>query len=167
MNRSAIVLSLALTGACQSILAQPVPKIRVAEVITRVENGVDEFRNYLERRGENARDRASTAPARTRRGQSTANTEARRAQATDSKDELKDDLDELNRSTNRLRRKFDATDTWLETKVQAERVIDDGRKINQRVARGNYGSEVARLWAALRTQMNELARFYSIAPLGL
>jgi hypothetical protein len=165
MNRMIMALSLGLTG--QLLLAQPIPKVRVAEVITRVENGVDEFRNYLERRGENARDRASSAPARTRRGQSTANTQARKEQASDSKDELKDDLDDLNRSTNRLRRKFDATDTWMETKVQVERVIDDGRKINQRVARGSYGSEVARLWAALRTQLNDLARIYSVAPLGL
>ena len=31
---------------------------------------------------------------------------------------------------NRLRRKFDATDTWIETKSEVEHMMDDGRKIN-------------------------------------
>ena len=40
----------------------------------------------------------------------------------------------------------DATDSWIETKANVDQVLDDGRKINQAVARGNYGSDVARLW---------------------
>lgn len=169
MRNSVILLSPVLLGfACQPSSAQPIAKAHVADVIRKVENGVDEFRNYLERRGENAQDRGSTSQSgtRTRRGDASTR-EARKAQASQTKDELNDELDELNRSTNRLRRKFDPTDNWLETKVQAERVIDDGRKINQRVTRGNYGNEVARLWGVLRTQLNELARVYSITPLGV
>jgi hypothetical protein len=73
----------------------------------------------------------------------------------------------MNRSTNRLRRKFDATDTWIETKVQVQQVLDDARRINQAVARGNYGSEVARLWAALRTGVNDLARAYGLQPFAV
>ena len=41
--------------------AQPMAKAQVANLITKVENGVDEFRNYLEKRGENASDAKSTA----------------------------------------------------------------------------------------------------------
>jgi len=48
-----------------------------------------------------------------------------------------------------------------------ERVLDDGRKINQIVARGAYGTEAARLWSVLRTGMNDLARVYGVAPLDL
>src|SRR5262249_57134497 len=76
-------------------------------------------------------------------------------------------LGDLNRSTNRLRRKFDATDKWIETKSQVESVVDDARKINQGVARGNYGAEAARLWAALRTGINDLARAYGVQPLAI
>ena len=43
--------------------AQPMTKALVADRIVKVENGVDEFRNYLERRGDNATTAASTAPA--------------------------------------------------------------------------------------------------------
>ena len=164
------------------IAAQTMTKGLVAEKILRVEDGVDEFRDYLERRGDNARDanstaqqsgRASTAQqsgrASGRRG--TANTDsrirkARKATAQSGKDELDDALGDLNSSTNRLRRKFDATDKWMETKAQVERVVDDGRRINQVVTRGKYGSDVARLWAALRNNINDLARAYNVAPLG-
>ena len=55
----------------------------------------------------------------------------------------------------------------METKVEVERVVDDGRKINQVIARSNYGGESARLWAALRTGINDLARAYGVPPLGV
>ena len=132
------------------------------------ENGVDEFRNYVERKGDNARE-ASASPEgqsrRAKRGQQAS--ESQKAAARDKKDDLDDALGDINRSTNRLRRKFDATDTWMETKVEVQRVMDDGRKINQVVARGKYGAEAARLWAVLRGGMNDLARAYGIPPLGV
>jgi hypothetical protein len=148
--------------------AQPSMKAQVANLIVKVENGVDEFRNYLERRGESARNAAATPQAqsrRARRGQQA--TEAQKSTARAKKDELDDALGDLNRSTNRLRRKFDATDTWMETKAQVQRVVDDGRRINQAVTRGNYGSEAARLWAVLRTGINDLALAYGVTPLGI
>jgi hypothetical protein len=142
------------------------PKTQVANLIARVENGVDEFRNYLEKRGENARDANSTAQSSGRRkGQGA--TESQKARAKDKKDALDDALGDLNRSTNRLRRKFDATDKWIETKGEVESVVEDGRKINQVVARGNYGAEAAKLWAALRTGINDLARAYGVQPLAI
>jgi hypothetical protein len=151
------------------IVAQTMTKAVVADKIRRVEDGVDEFRDYLERRGNNAREASSTAQqggrASNRRGP--ANTDARRTTTQAGKDELDDALGDLNSSTNRLRRKFDATEKWIETKAQVERVVDDGRKINQVVARGKYGSDVARLWAALRNNINDLARAYNVAPLGV
>lgn len=162
-------IAIVLIAAAAASSGQALPKGAIAEKIRRVEDSVDEFKNYLERRGENARNTANTAQqsGRTPRRTAKANPEARQEAAKRGKDELDDALGELNSSTNRLRRKFDATDTWMETKPQVERVVDDGRRINQAVARGNYGSEVARLWAALRTQINDLARAYNVAPLGM
>src|SRR6476620_3671337 len=85
--------------------AQPMAKAQVANLITRVENGVDEFRNYLEKRGENASDAKSTAQSSGRRkGQGA--TENQKAKANTKKDALDDALGDLNRSTNKLRRKF-------------------------------------------------------------
>jgi hypothetical protein len=162
-----LLFTLALVGLeASKAEAQMMPKAQVANLIAKVENGVDEFRNYLERKGENARNTASTAQAQGRKAKRTAS-EGQKANANAKKDELDDALGDLNRSTNRLRRKFDPTDKWMETKPQVENMLDDGRRINQAVTRGNYGSDVARLWATLRTAMNELARAYGCAPLGL
>lgn len=160
----ALVLTINAVVARQAI-AQPMPKAQVANLISRVENGVDEFRNYLEKRGENARDANSAAQSSGRRRQGASDNQKAKANA--KKDALDDALGDLNRSTNRLRRKFDATDKWIETKSQVETVVEDGRKINQVVARGSYGAEAARLWAALRTGINDLARAYGVQPLAI
>jgi hypothetical protein len=146
--------------------AQLLAKGQVANLISKVENGVDDFRDYLKRRGENA-DTASSAPAQSRRTRRGAATEPQKASAEARKDDLDDALGDLNRSTNRLRRKFDATDTWMETKIQVDQVLDDARKINQVVARGKYGTEVARLWGALRSRINDLARAYGLQPMAI
>jgi hypothetical protein len=138
-------------------------KPQVANLIAKVEHGTDQFRDYLKKRAGNVGN-AAAQTTKTRRKTSTgsrqANTEAR-------KDELEDALDGLNQSTNRLRRKFDATDTWMQTKAQVEQVMDDGRKINQALTRGNYGTEAARLWGALRSGINDLARAYGLTPMAL
>src|SRR5262245_56183481 len=147
-------------------------KTVVADHIRKVEDGVDEFRKYLEKRGEDAQNRSQTAQSsgtKTRRGRwaSEGNTEAKKDQARRTKDELDDALGDLNRSTNRLRRKFDPSSKYMETKVQMENVMEDGRKINQIMVRGKYGTQAERLWGVLRSAINDLARCYGIAPMGV
>jgi hypothetical protein len=163
------VAAVVLLAGCtaRAAAAQPLTKPQVANLITKVENGVDEFRDYLKRRGDNARNTTSTAQAQGRRAQRGSATASQKANAEARKDELDDALGNLNRSTNRLRRKFDGTDKWLETKVQVEQVLDDARKINPIVARGNYGAEAARIWGVLRTGINDLARAYGLQPLAV
>ena len=163
--RLATVVLAALT--LSTAYAQTMVKAQVANLITKVENGVDEFRDYLKRKGENARTTGESAQGQARRAKRGTATEAQKETANAKKDDLDDALGELNRSTNRLRRKFDATDAWMETKVEVQRVVDDGRKVNQAVTRGNYGSDAARLWAALRNGINDLARAYGVPPLGV
>jgi hypothetical protein len=145
-------------------------KAYVADRIRKVEDGTDEFRKWAEKRGEDATSKAQTAKASgktpRRAGTSTANTQANKDQAKNTKDDLNDALGDLNRTTNRLRRKFDATDTWMETKVQVEAVVDDGRRINQVMVKGNYGTQAEKYWGVLRTAINDLARTYGVAPLG-
>jgi hypothetical protein len=162
----ALALSLSLIGLTdRPASAQMMAKAQVANLIAKVENGVDEFRNYLEKRGDNAREASSTVEASGRKKRQA--TESQKATASSKKDALDDALGDLNRSTNRLRRKFDPTDKWMETKAQVEKVVDDGRKINQVVARGSYGPEAARLWAVLRNGINDLARAYGVPPMAI
>jgi hypothetical protein len=158
------------TVLASALVAQPgtMAKSAVGQKIRQVEDGVDQFRDYLNQRGENARSTATNSQGEARQGRRRGGTptESQKATATAKKDELSDALDDLNRSTNRLRRKFDPTDKWIETKPQVENMLDDGRRINQAVARGSYGSQAARLWATLRNAMNDLARAYGCTPLG-
>ena len=147
------------------IAAQTMTKALVAEKIRRVEDGVDEFRKWAENRAEHGKDTAQNAKASGRTRGKTA-TESQKSAAREKTDELDDALGDLNRSTNRLRRKFDPTDKWLETRPQVENVMDDARKINQVLVRGKYGTQAERYWGVLRESINDLARCYNLTPLA-
>jgi ABC-type transporter Mla subunit MlaD len=149
----------------------PFTKAQVGDRIRKVEDGVDQFRKYLENRGQDAQNRADSAQstgATTRRQRSSsANTQARGDQAKQTKDDLENAMDDLNRTTNRLRRKFDPTSNYLETKVQMEQVMDSARRVNQVMTKGNYGTQAEKYWAALRANINDLARCYNLTPIGV
>jgi len=146
-------------------------KAVVGDHIRKVEDGVDEFQKYLEKRGQDAQGAAQTesnSGAKTRRGKgSSTNTEARKDQAKRTKDELDDALGDLNRSTNRLRRKFDPTSNYMETRAQMDAVMDDGRRVNQIMVRGKYGTQAEKYWGVLRGAINDLARCYGLTPMGV
>jgi hypothetical protein len=141
-------------------------KAQVGDRIRKVEDGVDEFRDWAENRAEQGRTQAQSAQASGRTPRRTA-TESQKTLAREQKDELEDALSDLNGSTNRLRRRFDPTDKWMETRPQVEAVLDDGRRINQVLVRGNYGTQAERYWGVLRANINELARCYNLTPLGV
>ena len=157
-----------LFGAAQ---APVFTKVQVGDRIRKVENGVDEFRKYLDNRGENAKSTAQAAQSsgstRRRGGAGSSTSDARRDQAKNTKDDLDDALSDLNRSTNRLRRKFDPMDKWMETRMQMEHVMDSARRVNQTMVRGKYGTQPERYWAVLRGSINDLARCYGITPMGV
>jgi hypothetical protein len=138
--------------------------------IRKVENGVDDFQKYLTTRGEGAKNRAASAKSggetNRRQGANSANKDAGKEQGKQTKDELQNAMDDLNRTTNRLRRKFDATANYLETKVQMEQVMDGARRVNQVLVKGKYGTQAQRLWTALRASINDLARCYNLTPMG-
>lgn len=160
-----LLLSVLVAAAAQSFT-----KAQVADRIRKVEDGVDEFRKYLENRGDDARQNAQTAQnsGATRRGRANStNADSRKQRAKQTKDDLDDALGDLDRSTNRLRRKFDPSPNYMETRVQMESVMDDARRVNQVIVKGNYGTQPQRYWAALRANINDLARCYGLTPLGV
>jgi len=173
-KRTAFLCMTMLAVVSLSTLAQaqtnPFTKAQVGDRIRKVEDGVDQFQKYLESRGQSAKNRADSAQgsgATTRRQRSdSANTDARTNQANQTKDDLENAMDDLNRTTNRLRRKFDPTSNYLETKTQTEQVMDSARRVNQVMTKGNYGSQAEKYWAALRANINDLARCYNLTPMG-
>jgi hypothetical protein len=163
-----VLLMTGVIFSCAAGFAQMAfTKAQVADRIRKVEDGVDEFRGWAERRADDANGRAESATAngRSRRNGGAATQEQNEA-TRQVKDELEEGLSDLNRSTNRLRRKFDPSDKWMETKAQMEQVMDDGRRINQVLVRGKYGSQAERYWAVLRNNINDLARCYGMTPMA-
>ena len=161
---SVILVCLAVSGLALAQLA--FTKAQVADRIRKVEDGVDEFRKWSENRSEHGKDQAEAAKASGRTRGRTA-TESQKDVAREKKDELDDALGDLNKSTNRLRRKFDPTDKWMETRPQVENILNDARQINQVLVRGKYGSQAERYWSVLRASINDLARCYNLTPLGV
>ena len=129
------------------------------------------FIEYLERKGDDARARASSPEGqqrRSRRQQQTGTpTDSQRARAEEGKDNLEDAVEDLEKATDRLRRRFKRTKNYMDTRNQVENVVDEGRELNQMVVRGNYGTEVAKIWAALRVAINDLARIYNVTPMAV
>src|SRR6476660_3544894 len=148
----------------------PFNKAQVGDRIRKVENGVDDFEKYLTSRGESAKNQAGSAKssgaAKRGQGANSANKEAGKEKASQGKDDLQNAMDDLNQSTNRLRRKFDSTSNYLETKVQMEQVMDSARRVNQVVGKGGSDGQAQSLWKALRASINDLARAYNVTPVG-
>ena len=148
--------------------AQVFSKAQVGDRIRKVEDGVDEFRKWSEDRAGKGKDQAQAAKDAGRtRGRTATATETQKDVAREKKDDLENALDDLNKSTNRLRRKFDPTDKWMETRPQVEKVLDDARNINKVLVRGKYGTQAERYWGVLRTSINDLARCYNLTPLAV
>ena len=161
---SVILVCLAVSGLALAQLS--FTKAQVADRIRKVEDGVDEFRKWSENRAEHGKTQAEAAKSSGRKSGRTA-TESQKDVAREKKDELDDALGDLNKSTNRLRRKFDPTDKWMETRPQVENVLSDARHINQVLVRGKYGTQAERYWSVLRASINDLARCYNLTPLGV
>lgn len=158
----ALLMCLPLAGVTLAQVA--FTKAQVADRIRKVEDGVDEFRKWSEQRVEEGRKTPPAGQTGKTRGRTA--TESQKNAASDKKDELDSALSDLNRSTNRLRRKFDPTDKWMETRPQVESVMEDARRINQVLVRGHYGTQAERYWSVLRASINDLARCYNLTPLA-
>lgn len=135
-----------VAGVLSPVLSQPLTKAHVGGVI----QNVDEFEDYLKRRGDDARDRTNTAReqgaeprserrrGRAQRGTSSQSPEDRQAAVDKGSDELEDAVSDLEGATDRLRRRFRRVGNYLDTKTQVDNVIDEARELNQVVARGQY-----------------------------
>jgi hypothetical protein len=167
MNVKTILAAAIFVGmplAAVTIAQVAFTKAQVADRIRKVEDGVDEFRTWSEKRVEEGRKTPPAGQSGRARGRTA--TESQKDAANDKKDELDSALSDLNRSTNRLRRKFDPTDKWMETRPQVESVMEDARRINQVLVRGHYGTQAERYWSVLRASINDLARCYNLSPLA-
>ena len=160
----AVLVGLALSGP---VLAQVASftKAQVGDRIRKVEDGVDEFRNWSENRAE--RDKAGAdSPGR---GAHEGPDHDRVAEGGGQGEEGRigrspggsESVDEPAAAQVRPLGQVDGD------AAQVENVLEDGRRINQALVRGKYGTQAERYWSVLRASINDLARCYNLTPLGI
>ena len=166
---AAIIAAVSLSAATHA-QTTPFTKPQVADRIRKVEDGVDQFQKYLENRGARHQEpggigteqRSNNGPPAFKFSQHGGPREPSQAD----KRRSRECHGRSESHTNRLRRKFDPTSNYLETKAQMEQVMDSARRVNQVMVKGNYGTQAEKYWAALRANINDLARCYNLTPMG-
>ena len=163
MKRSALFVLLLLV-IVTPVAGQSWTKAQVGDLIKTVEDRTDDFKEYLEDKGDEARSRAAGGESSSRRGRRAEPDPERRAET---KDDLEEAVEDLEKATDRLRRRFRRVDNYVDTRAQVDNVVDEAREINKIVAGGRYAAEMSKAWAALRVSINDLARVFGITPLAL
>lgn len=72
----------------------------------------------------------------------------------------------LENATDELRREFDHDRAWEQDKVNARKVLNIASDINRIMRSRNFGARTESTWAVLRTELNALARVYSLPAVG-
>ena len=117
-------------------------KTEVSRIIKRLEDNTDRFKGYIDR--ELDKTRLDKTPA---------------------EDRIWDRVRALESATDRLRSRFDRTDTWRETRNEVLDVVQEGKRIEQLFERYQIYRRVFARWAEVRRDINTLAGVYEIPPI--
>jgi hypothetical protein len=117
-------------------------KADVERIIKRVEDNSDDFKKLIDRE----MDRSAIDKTRL-------------------EDNIWEQTKDLENALDRLRRKFDRSDTWLETREEVSDVLKEARDINQLLNRVRITGKVQAAWATLRYDLNTLAGVYNLGRL--
>ena len=117
-------------------------KGQIETIIRRVENRSDEFVRLFDK----SLDRS-------------------RLDGTRREDRLNEQARDLERDLDSLRRDFDRTDRYTDTRAQVSRVLNTASGINQVVSRRRLGGDTERQWSLVRVELNALADAYNLRQL--
>lgn len=81
-------------------------------------------------------------------------------------DELNGYAKDLERQTDELRREFDRRDLWIENKDEVRRCLNTASKLDVAMRNRTLGRDVETTWAALRYELNTLAKVYNLPVVG-
>ena len=116
---------------------------QVEELLERIEERTDAFSNQLNK----SLDRS-------------------RLDGTRVEDNIADRSRDLENATDELRREFDHNDSRGENLPEAENILRTATIVDRLVRRRNFGGQTESTWAALRSELNILARLYGLQPVG-
>ena len=85
---------------------------------------------------------------------------------TKTEDNVNHQAKELENALDRLRRRFDKTDTWRETRREVQDVLLEARDVNRIMEAGRWRAVLEAEWTRLRRELNSLAGHYDLPPLG-
>ena len=89
-----------------------------------------------------------------------------RLDGTRAEDNIAERASELENATDELRREFDHNDTRGENRPEAEKVLTAATAIDRLMRNRNFGGQTESTWAALRTELNLLAKLYALQSVG-
>ncbi len=89
-----------------------------------------------------------------------------RLDGTRREDNLNERARDLESATDELRREFDRRDTWQENRDEVRKCLNIASNINAVIQRRHLSYGTERAWAALRYELNALARAYNLPAIG-
>ncbi len=116
---------------------------QVEQLLERIEERSDAFSNQLNKSLDRSRLDGSRA-----------------------EDNIAERVRELENATDELRREFDHNDTRGENRPEAEKVLITATTIDRLMRSRNFGGQTESTWAALRAELNILAKLYGLQAVG-
>ncbi len=114
-------------------------KHQVSEIIKRVEESSNRFRQDLDRDLDEGRLDGSRR-----------------------EDKINEDVKVFEVAFNTLRREFDSNNNWWESRNNVQTAIDSARPVEIRLRNNRFSSNVQSQWKTLRTDLNKLASIYNL-----
>ncbi len=93
------------------------------------------------------------------------NLDRSRANGTRREDNINNQVRELERALDELRREFDRRDTWRETRREVEKVMRESDEINALMRNSRFDRNVEREWQLVKSDLNKLAGVYDLRQL--
>lgn len=138
-----VVLLAANAASAQNRRLRGVSKQQIEDSLKRIEERTDHFSNQLNK----SLDRSRLDGSKT-------------------EDNIADRAKDLENATDELRREFDFNDPRGETRVNVHKVLKTGSAVNMIMIRRNFSRQAENSWINLRAELNSLARFYGLSPVG-
>ncbi len=129
--------------ARRSTIIRTYSQQQVEQLLERIEERTDAFSNQLNKSLDRSRLNGSRA-----------------------EDNIAERVSELENATDELRREFDHNDTRGENRPEAEKVLITATTVERLMRSRNFGGQTESTWAALRTELNILAKLYGLQAVG-
>lgn len=84
-----------------------------------------------------------------------------RLDGTEAEDRINDQVEDLEKALDELRREFDKRDGWLEVRENVVKVIDEAEDVNAIFHRRRLSRFIESEWVRLRAEINKLAGIYN------